>query len=101
MLFHRFGDVAGDVTAGQTQTRQRAVAVKGNREREYQHQQDRDQAAKACADGEEQHACANGGTKQAERPGSIRFTPGGRFSLANDNAFCVAHKSSFMRQRSR
>ena len=101
MLLHRFGDVAGDVTAGQTQTRQRAVAVKGNREREYQHQQDGDQAAKACTDREEQHACANGGTKQAERPGGIRFTPGGRFCLANDNAFCVAHKSSFMRQRSR
>ena len=93
MLFHRFGDVAGDVAAGEAQTRQRAVAVKRNRERKNQHQQDRDQSTKACANGEEQHACANGGTKQAERPCGIRLTPGGRFCLANDNAFSVAHRS--------
>lgn len=93
VLFHRFGDVAGDVTARQAQARQRAVAVKRNREGEYQHQQDGDQAAKACANGEEQHACANGGTKQAKRPCGVRLTPGGRFCLANDNAFCVAHRS--------
>ncbi len=99
MLLHRFGDVPGDVAAGQTQTRQRAVAVKGDREGEKQHQQDGDQTAKACADREEQHACANGGTKQAQRPGGIRLTPGGRFCLANDNAFSVAHRSSFMRQQ--
>jgi hypothetical protein len=48
------------------QTRQRAVAVKRNRERKNQHQQDGDQPTKACADREEQHACANSGTKQAE-----------------------------------
>ena len=42
MLFHRFGDVAGDVAAGQAEARQRAVAVKRYRERENQHQQDRD-----------------------------------------------------------
>ena len=93
VLFHRFGNVAGDITAGQAQTRQRAVTVKCNREREDQHQQDGDQPAKACANREEQHACANGGSEQAQRPGGIRLTPGGRFCLANDNAFCVAHRS--------
>ena len=69
------------------------MAVERNRERENQHQQNRDQATEACANGEEQHARANGGTKQAKRPGGIRLTPGGRFCLANDNAFCVAHRS--------
>ena len=69
-----------------------AVAVKRNRERENQHQQDRDQPTKTCANGEEQHACANGGTKQAKRP-VVSDLRRRTFCLANDNAFCVAHRS--------
>ena len=46
----------------------RASAVAVTQSGEKQHQQDRDQAAKTCTYREEQHACANGGTKQSQRP---------------------------------